>query len=89
LLAVAGMLSGSGAVFAADEGNKGFIYLNNKICPISGEAVGQMGPAVEVEHNGTKVNLCCKMCKKDFDKDPEGYIKKLQEAASSDEAAAK
>ena len=53
--------------------------VGNKLCPISGEKVGEMGEVVKVEHNGKVYNLCCKMCIKDFKKDPEKYIKKIEE----------
>ena len=59
------------------------VEVGNKICPVSGEKVpepgakGDMGEAVKYEYNGKIYNLCCKMCIKDFKKDPEKYIKKV------------
>lgn len=54
--------------------------MGNKICPISGEAVGgKMGEPFVVEYKGHKINLCCEMCKKDFEKDPELYMQKIHE----------
>ena len=55
------------------------VEAGNKICPVSGDKAGEMGEIVQVEHNGKKYNLCCKMCIKDFNKDPEKYIKKAEE----------
>lgn len=49
----------------------------NKICPISGEGFSH-GDPVTVEYKGKAYNLCCAMCKKDFLKDPEAAIKKLE-----------
>jgi YHS domain-containing protein len=43
---------------------------SNTVCPVSGDKVGDMGKPVYVEYQGKKVALCCKQCKKDFDKDP-------------------
>ena len=53
--------------------------VGNPICPVSGEKVGGMGEIVKYEYNGKVYNLCCPMCKKDFDKDPEKFSKKAEE----------
>jgi len=55
----------------------------NKMCPVSGEKIGEMGKAVDVEYNGKKYHLCCSMCQKDFNKDPEKFSK-----VADDEVAA-
>ncbi|MBI4971158.1 MAG: hypothetical protein HZC17_04905 [Candidatus Omnitrophica bacterium] len=49
------------------------VAVGNKTCPISGE---QIKKPYEVEYNGKSVSLCCKMCLKDFNKDPEAAIEK-------------
>ncbi len=51
------------------------VQVGNKICPVSREKVGQMGPPVKYKYNGKVYNLCCPMCKKDFKKDPGKYRK--------------
>ncbi len=53
-----------------------------KKCPVSGEEIGSgdMKP-YKVVHQGTDVWLCCKSCKKDFDKDPAKYAKAVKDAA--------
>lgn len=61
---------------APDAGTK--VEVGNKICPISGEEVGGMGEIVKYEYKGKIYNLCCPMCEKDFKKDPEAAIKKLE-----------
>lgn len=33
-----------------------------KVCPVSGEELGTMGKPVVVNHEGTKVRLCCDDC---------------------------
>lgn len=53
--------------------------VGNPICPVSGEKVGEMGETVKYEYNGKVYNLCCPMCKKDFDKDPEKFSKKAED----------
>ncbi len=53
--------------------------LNNTICPISKEKIGNMGNANPVIYKGKIVNLCCSGCSADFAKDPEKYMKKVNE----------
>ena len=89
-LAVMGVLS-AGVVFAQgqDHGkmmkdktvmevkSKKAVEVGNKICPVTGNPVddGKMGEAVKYEYKGKMYNLCCKMCVKDFKKNPEKYSK--------------
>ena len=74
----AASLSGA-AAFAADTGIPKDYPL--KTCPVSGEAYGGEMKPVKVTHEGTDVWLCCKGCKKDFDKDPAKYAKAVKDAA--------
>lgn len=55
------------------------VEVGNNICPVSGQKVGEMGEVVKYEYNGKIYNLCCKMCAKDFKKDPEKYSKMAEE----------
>lgn len=74
VLGVAGLVAAKS--FAADAVNVG-----NKFCPISGEEIGKGGMAdqkTSIEYKGKVYNLCCPMCKKDFIKDPEAAIKKME-----------
>jgi YHS domain-containing protein len=50
-------------------------------CPVSGEKLGEMAPPYVFTYQGQEVKLCCSGCKKDFDKDPAKYLKKIQDAA--------
>ena len=55
------------------------VEVSNKICPVSHEEVGKEGMApFKVTHNGKTYNLCCSMCAKDFNKDPEKYVKLIE-----------
>ncbi|MGC1478897.1 MAG: hypothetical protein WA771_00210, partial [Chthoniobacterales bacterium] len=54
-------------------------------CIVSEEALDSMGKPYVFTYEGQEVQLCCKDCKKKFDKDPETYMKKL-EAAKAGEA---
>lgn len=57
---------------------EGPIEVGNKICPVSGEEIGE-GEEYKFEYEGKIYNFCCKMCVKDFKKDPQKYIEKLKE----------
>jgi hypothetical protein len=49
-------------------------------CPVSGEKLGEMGKPFTFVYKDQEVKLCCKSCKKDFDKDPEKYMAKIRAA---------
>jgi len=49
-------------------------------CPVSGDKLGEMGKPFTFAYKNQEVKLCCKGCKKDFDKDPEKYIAKIRAA---------
>ena len=46
-------------------------------CIVSGEKLGEMGKPFVFVYQGQEIKLCCKDCKKKFDKDPATYLKKL------------
>ncbi len=52
-----------------------------KKCPVSDEALGEMGKPVKVTHDRTDVYLCCKSCLKDFNKDPGKYAEMVKKAS--------
>lgn len=49
-------------------------------CPVSGDKLGEMGKPFVFEYKGQEVKLCCKNCKKDFDKEPDKYMKIIRAA---------
>ena len=50
-------------------------------CPVSGEKLGgDMGKPLVFTYKGQEVKLCCKGCKKDFDKNPDKYMAKIRAA---------
>jgi hypothetical protein len=52
-----------------------------KTCPVSGEKLdGDMGKPFVFTYKNQEVKLCCKNCKKDFDKDPNKFIVKIRAA---------
>lgn len=57
-------------------------------CAVSDEKLGSGGmKTFAFEHEGQEIKLCCKSCKKDFDKNPEKFLKKIAE--NEKKAAAK
>lgn len=57
-------------------------------CVVSGEKLGEMGPAVDYIHKeegkpDRLVRFCCKNCIKKFTKDPAKYLKQIDEAAAA------
>jgi len=50
-------------------------------CPVSGDKLGgDMGAPFVFVYKGQEVKLCCKSCKKDFDKNPDKYLKLIRAA---------
>ena len=68
----------------AEKTQSGAIKVGNTICPLSKEKVDVMGDIVEYEHDEKVYNFCCKMCLKDFKKDPDKYIKIVDEMMASE-----
>jgi YHS domain-containing protein len=52
--------------------------VGNKFCPVSGEEIEESSKAT-YEYNGKIYNFCCASCIEEFKKDPEKYIKKIEE----------
>lgn len=52
--------------------------VGNKICPVTGEKIDEKTKAT-YEYKGKIYNFCCTMCIDEFKKDPEKYIKKVEE----------
>ena len=49
---------------------------NQEKCPVMG---GSINKEVYADYNGKRVYFCCAGCDKTFQKDPEKYMKKMQE----------
>lgn len=61
-----------------------------KTCIVSDEEFGgDMGDPVVIQYEGREIKFCCKSCTKKFNKDPEKYLKKLDEAAKKQDAEKK
>jgi len=56
--------------FAADQPK------TQTVCPVLG---GNIDPKVYVDYQGKRLYFCCQGCDAEFKKDPEKYMKKLQD----------
>jgi len=54
------------------------VNVGNKICPVTGEKIEEK-TKVTYEYQGKIYNFCCAGCPDEFKKDPEKYIKKVNE----------
>ena len=52
--------------------------LAQKVCPVSGEPLGDMGKPIKVTAEGENVFLCCTGCKADFEAEPAKYLAKVE-----------
>ena len=60
-----------------------------KTCVVSDEKLGgDMGEPYVFTYQGREIKMCCKDCRKDFDKNPSKFLKKL-DAAEKKAAAEK
>jgi hypothetical protein len=55
-------------------------------CPVSGEKLDSMGEPHAFVYDLQEIKLCCKDCKKDFEKEPAKFLKKI---AAADKKAKK
>jgi len=62
------------------------VSAGNKICPVTGEKVDGK---TTYEYQGKIYNFCCPACIDEFKKDPEKYIKKVEEELKSQPKDAK
>jgi YHS domain-containing protein len=51
-----------------------------KTCVVSGDKLGEMGDAFVYTYKDREIKFCCKGCLKDFNKDPQKYIKLIEQA---------
>jgi Cu+-exporting ATPase len=51
-----------------------------KLCPVTGELINRN---IFVDYDGRRIYFCCDMCPAQFKKDPEKFLKKLDEQMAS------
>ncbi len=69
-----------GSLRAADATPKPF-PASLKTCVVSDEKLGEHGKPYVFTKDGQEIKLCCKSCLKDFNKDPEKYLKLISQQA--------
>ncbi len=55
------------------------LIAKQKICPVTGHALGSMGAPVKMKVKDRTVFLCCAGCKARFSADPDKYVKIIDE----------
>ena len=60
-----------------------------KTCIVSGEKLGEMGKPVVEKYKDREIKFCCKSCIKDFKKEPDKYVKMIDEAEAKVKAKEK
>jgi YHS domain-containing protein len=63
----------SGSLLAADSPGKGNPQVN---CPVMG---GTIDKSVYTDYQGKRIYFCCSGCVEDFKKNPDKYLKKMEE----------
>lgn len=58
--------------------NQKVVNVGNKICPVTGDKINETTKAT-YEYEGKIYNFCCPMCIEQFKKDPDKYIKKIEQ----------
>lgn len=53
-----------------------------KTCIVSDEELGSMGKPLGFVYKGQEIRICCKGCRKDFDREPGKFLKKLPKKTS-------
>ncbi|MBI5874043.1 MAG: YHS domain-containing protein [Candidatus Omnitrophica bacterium] len=73
------------ATASAVEAPAAAVSVGNKVCPVTGEKIAELGKDT-VEYQGKVYNMCCPMCKDKFLAEPDKYIaivdKELAESAA-------
>jgi YHS domain-containing protein len=68
------------AGLAADQKAEKLKPYTLKTCIVSGDKLGEMGDPFVYAYKGREIKFCCKGCIKDFNKEPQKYIKLIDEA---------
>lgn len=58
------------------------IAKKQKVCPVSGELLGEHGKPIKITVKGQVVFLCCPACEEPIKKDPYKYLAKLKKASA-------
>ncbi len=53
-------------------------YGGQKTCPVTGEPLGGMGPAIPVSIKGQTIYVCCRGCVAKVQRDPDTFLRKVE-----------
>src|SRR5687768_16313764 len=86
--ALAVLLALGGVTVAADAKDKQTEKQKNKpyplaVCLVSDEKLGDMGEPHVIQYKGREIKFCCDHCEKDFRKEPQKFLAKLDKASKS------
>ena len=56
---------------------QGLAYGGQRTCPVTGETLGSMGPAIPVNVKGQTIYVCCEGCATDVKSDPDAHLAKV------------
>ncbi len=65
------------AAFASLSAEDRALAVKQKICPVSGEALGEMGTPMKIAVAGQEVFICCESCKDPLLEDPAKHLAKI------------
>jgi hypothetical protein len=65
------------AALAKLSGEDRALAVKQKICPVSGEALGSMGAPMKVDVKGRAVFICCDGCREQLLAKPDEYLAKI------------
>lgn len=70
---------------ATDEAPRGKVQ---QTCPVTGEKLGSMGPPIPVTVSGTTIQVCCDGCVSAVKKNPQKYLKIVEDERGLSNASA-
>lgn len=73
-----------GEHMAGAQTNQKTVNVGNKICPVTGDKINEVTKAT-YEYQGKIYNFCCPMCIEQFKRDPDKYIKKIEQEKQAEE----
>lgn len=85
-IAMAGLFMASTIVYAGDDVVRQQAATTKsyplKTCIVSGDELGSMGKEVIFNYENQQIKLCCKACIKEFNANPNKFIKLLNEKSN-------
>jgi len=75
-----GMKESSSKINMDENSETAAIQIWNKVCPVEGSTVKSDSPSFE--YNGNLIGFCCEDCTAKFKRNPETYLKNLNEDGS-------